>query len=95
MKGEGNGDIKICVSNLLQMYRGEVPYERVKGMNPQLLDQPVVTVIPEIQRDIMWLIGTYEPRADLESVLVTPTESTDNGLIITTKLKGEGELTNG
>ena len=33
MKASGNGAPEICVQNLLKTIRGEVPYERIKGLS--------------------------------------------------------------
>ena len=95
MRANGNGDVRVCVSNLLRIWRGEVPYERVKGLDPTLIDKPTSTVIPEAREDVRWLIETYEPRALLESVSVVQDSSVEGNLLITAKLKGEGEVTNG
>ena len=68
MKASGNGDPATCVGNLLRLVRGEVPYERLKGLDPRLIDKPSSTAGPELRADAEWLIENYEPRADLESV---------------------------
>ena len=95
MKSSGNGDIKTCVSNLLRTFRGEVPYERVKGIDPRMIDKPVETVRSEVQQDAWWLLETYEPRANIESINVTQDGGADGGLIITANITGEGEVSNG
>lgn len=95
MRASGNGDVKVCVSNLLRIYRGEVPYERVKGLDPRLIDQPTALVDAEIQQDARWLLETYEPRAQVESINVVHDGNADGGLIITANLTGEGEVSNG
>ena len=33
MKASGNGTPQTCVQNLLKTTRGEVPYERIKGID--------------------------------------------------------------
>ena len=40
MKASGNGAPEICVQNLLKTIRGEVPYERIKGIDRTLIDKP-------------------------------------------------------
>ena len=95
MRANGNGDVKVCASNLLRTFRGEVPYERIKGIDPRMLDKPTSTVPAEIQQDVRWVLETYEPRADVESVDVVFDEGVNGSLIITANLKGEGEITNG
>lgn len=95
MRAKGNGDVRVCVSNLMRTFRGEVPYERVKGIDPRMIDRPTSIVDPIIQEDVSWLIETYEPRADVESIRTSLDGGYDGGLLITAKLKGKGEVTNG
>lgn len=68
MKSSGNGDPATCVGNLLRLVRGEVPFERLKGLDPRLIDQPSSTAAPELLADAEWLIENYEPRVNLESI---------------------------
>lgn len=68
MKAKGNGDMAQCVGNLLRLVRGEVPYERLKGMNPRLIDSPSSSAAQELVADAEWLIENYEPRADVQSI---------------------------
>ena len=39
MKASGNGTPETCVQNLLKTIRGEVPYERLKGIDRTLIDR--------------------------------------------------------
>lgn len=66
MKAHGNGTPETCASNLLRIVRGEVPYDRVRGRNGALIDQP--NAKNEAAADIEWLMETYEPRVSVESV---------------------------
>lgn len=68
MKASGNGDPAQCVGNLLRLIRGEVPFERLKGMDPRLIDSPSSTAGPELVADAEWLIENYEPRISLDSI---------------------------
>ena len=72
MKANGNGHPQVCVQNLLQLFRGECPYERVKGLDPRLVDQPAQTVAPQVMQDADWLIETYEPRVTVHAIRVEP-----------------------
>lgn len=65
MKAHGNGTPETCASNLLRIVRGEVPYDRVRGRDGSLVDQPNVT--EEATADAEWLLETYEPRVTVES----------------------------
>ena len=68
MKAKGNGEPATCVGNLLRLVRGEVPYERMKGLDPRLIDRPSSIAAPELVADAEWLIEQYEPRADLKNI---------------------------
>ena len=43
MRKSGNGLPEICAANLLRIVRGEVPYDRVRGRDGALVDQPNAT----------------------------------------------------
>lgn len=68
MLGKGNGEPMQCVSNLLRMTRGECVYDRIKGMDPELIDMNSDVAIPLMAAEAKWLIKTYEPRVDINSV---------------------------
>jgi phage baseplate assembly protein W len=68
MKAKGNGDMAQCVGNLLRLIRGEVPYERLKGLDPRLIDMPSSQAAQALLADAEWLIENYEPRADLQKI---------------------------
>lgn len=65
MKAHGNGSPETCASNLLRIVRGEVPFDRVRGRDGALVDQPNAT--DEAAADAEWLLETYEPRVTVES----------------------------
>ena len=66
MQAHGNGNPETCASNLLQTIRGEVPYDRVRGRDGALIDQP--DAADEAAADVEWLLQTYEPRVDAEAL---------------------------
>lgn len=66
MKAHGNGRPETCASNLLHIVRGEVPFDRVRGIDGSLVDKPNAT--DDAIADAEWLLGTYEPRVTAESV---------------------------
>lgn len=66
MKAHGNGTPETCASNLLCIVRGEVPYDRVRGRDGSLVDQPNVT--DEAIADAEWLLENYEPRVEVASI---------------------------
>ena len=61
MKASGNGAPEICVQNLLKTIRGEVPYERIKGIDRTLSE----TAATDLAADVEFLVETYEPRVQL------------------------------
>lgn len=73
----------MCAGNLLRMVRGEVPYERVKGLNPRLVDRPLSEAEAEIQQDAEWLLETYEPRVTVKGVSVAPSDAPNGGFAVT------------
>ena len=67
MKASGNGTPQTCVQNLLKTTRGEVPYERIKGIDRSLIDQPSETAASELAAEVEFVVETYEPRVRLSS----------------------------
>lgn len=78
MKSNGNGTPKQCSENLLKCIRGEVPYDRIKGLNSRLIDKPISEAQISARQDAEWLIETYEPRVDVNAIIVEP-EAFANG----------------
>lgn len=68
MKGSGNGDVALCAENLLRIFRGENPYERIKGIDARSLDKPALDAEAEILQDAEFCIENYEPRAQIYSL---------------------------
>ena len=66
MKANGNGLPETCALNLLRTVRGEVPFDRVRGVDGTLIDRANVT--DEVAADIEWLLETYEPRVEIVSI---------------------------
>lgn len=77
MKAKNNGTPSQCVDNLIKIVRGEVPMDRVRGINPRFIDSPSESNISELKEDIEWLVDTYEPRANLTDVDIN--EIVNNG----------------
>lgn len=67
MKASGNADPAACVQNLLKTIRGEVPYERIKGIDRTLIDQPSEAAAANLAADVEFVVETYEPRVSLSS----------------------------
>mgnify|MGYP000950375606 FL=1 len=82
MRANGNGAPNVCASNLLRLIRGEVPYERIKGLDPRMIDKPITTAEPEIQ-DAEWLLEPYEPRVTMDGISVAQND-TGGGYVVAT-----------
>lgn len=89
MRANGNGTPQVCANNLLQLFRGEVPYERVKGLDPRFIDRPIMAAETQLRQDADWLIDTYEPRAEIDNIAITNMESADGCFIITADIKSK------
>lgn len=76
MRKSGNANPIVCANNLLHLFRGEVPYERVKGMNPRAVDRPTPDAEAEVIQDAYWLLETYEPRVQVNRIATTYSEDT-------------------
>lgn len=68
MKAGGNGTPETCVQNLLKTIRGEVPYERIKGIERTLIDRPSKLAGTELATEVEFAVVTYEPRVQLSIV---------------------------
>ena len=51
MLGKGNGEPQTCAANLLQTPRFSVPYERLKGIDGELVDSPAAESADEMAAD--------------------------------------------
>ena len=70
MKASGNGRPETCAANLLRIVRGEVPFDRVRGVDGALIDQPNVS--EAAVADAEWVLETFEPRVEPESIEASP-----------------------
>lgn len=68
MKAKGNGSPQQCVDNLLKLVQYEVPYARLKGMPPSLIDKPKAEGEFLAKNHATWLIENYEPRVTLNKI---------------------------
>lgn len=68
------------INNLLSMYQGECPFERLKGMDSTLIDMPASQAKPKIIEHVKWMLKTYEPDITVVSVAVYDAESDVDGV---------------
>lgn len=71
MLKSGNGDPIRCAENLMHLVQGEIPYDRVRGIDPEIIDKPTDEAAMDLQEEASWNIETYEPRLDPEEVTIT------------------------
>ena len=79
MKKAGNGLPETCVDNLVRIRRGEVAFERVKGIDVSLVDQPTSEILEDASSDAERQIEIFEPRVDVDNVKCTGEESVGGG----------------
>lgn len=91
MRSIGNGAPQVCVNNLLQLYMGEVPYERVKGLNPRMYDRPLLSADAQLRQDADWLVDTYEPRASIKAINVAQKDTASGVFSITADIEDKEE----
>lgn len=90
MRAAGNGAPQVCVNNLLQLYRGEVPFERVKGLDPRIIDRPISAADAQLRQEADWLIDTYEPRAEIKNLTVSQLDTPNGGFTVTADIEDRG-----
>ena len=87
MQRKNNSDPAVCVSNLLRISRGEVPYERIKGISSAYIGTPAAHAVDEVVEDAGWMLGIYEPRAEIESIEADPTDEPSGHFAIKATIK--------
>ena len=86
MRSSGNGNPRVCAEILLKCVRGEVPYERVKGISPRIVDAPYAEARQTFAQDASLLIEIYEPRARLNYIDLIPVDAAQGGFNIAMEL---------
>lgn len=71
MKSAGNGNAQVCVQNIINVTKGEVPYIRDMGLTGDLYDKPIVEVEGQIMVEVEEQVEKYEPRAQIVNVNTT------------------------
>ena len=94
MLASGNSNPLVCVANLLRTVRGEVPYDRLLGVDPDHIDQTSSLAVPEMMIDMEWLIEAYEPRVEVVGFERAALNADEGVFAVTPKVKlkaGDGE----
>ena len=86
MKASGNSAPELCALNLLRTVRGEVPFDRLKGLDARNIDRPIGLATPDIEADAIWLISTYEPRVNADEVALQALKTLQGDVRLTTNV---------
>lgn len=73
MLAKGNSDVALCAANLIKTVRGEVPYERPKGISHEIIDSPS-TAHALVTSDVERTLKIYEKRLGKFEVILSPTD---------------------
>lgn len=87
MRSKGNGTPAVCADNLLKLVRGDVPFSRIKGLDPSFIDRPFGEIATDIQQDAEWLLKTYEPRTEVNNINIKPSDAMSGGFIVSADIK--------
>lgn len=68
MLSKGNGNAEVTSQNLVKTIRGEVPFDRIRGIDISYTDKPASEVQTEIVNDVFETLEDYEPRADVKNI---------------------------
>ena len=78
MLASGNGEITVCVTNLMSMRRGECAYERIKGIDQDIINEVETGAELDLLEDAEFVIEEYEKRVSLEGIDIEPVIYEDN-----------------
>ena len=70
MLSGGNGEVSVCVRNLLRTLKGEVRNDCLRGLPSDLIDSPAPSAKAALEASGKWLLETYEPRVTAEEVSI-------------------------
>lgn len=65
MKNSGNGTPETCAINLLKIVRGEVPYDRIRGVSGEFVDS--ANGFSSTKIDSKRMLEIYEPRTNFKN----------------------------
>lgn len=62
MRMKGNGNPEVCAVNLMNLTISEVPFDRLRGRDPSMLDRPLGE--RQALRNARMILDVYEPRIE-------------------------------
>lgn len=63
------------VYNLINTWRYEIAYNRIKGIDPSLLDKPADVAAALYTAEVYRMVAEYEPRATVKEVIYLGVDS--------------------
>ena len=78
MKAKDNGNVQICMDNLLKTVQSEVPYARAKGIKRNIVDLPGDTAKLRMVMSANECIGAYEPRVNIRETSAEVVDANGN-----------------
>lgn len=87
MRASNNGDKAVCIQNLLAIIRGEVPYDRLRGLDPRIVDRPAGDAVAEAVQDAEWMLGVYEPRAIVDNISAVQEDAAEGVFRVTADVR--------
>lgn len=94
MLASGNGEVTVCVTNLMAMRRGECAYERVKGIDQDIINEVEEAAELDLLEDAEFVIEIYEERVSLDSIEINPIVYEDNSFEVKIKVTDKEEDSN-
>ena len=88
MRAKGNGDPAVCANNLVRISRGEVPYDRIRGVKFADLIGTGMTAQDDLAEDTAWMVGCYEPRVNVAGVTVRTDDAKMGGVMVDVDING-------
>lgn len=82
MLAKGNSDVTTCVTNLMAMRRGECAYERVKGIDQDIINEVIDEAEIDLIEDAEFLIEQFEERVSLDDIEIEPEIYEDNTYMV-------------
>ncbi|MCR4442137.1 MAG: hypothetical protein QHH10_08300 [Peptococcaceae bacterium] len=75
---KGNNRILQNVANLIKTFQYEVAYNRLMGINPDILDKPLEEVFVLYTAEVYRVVSTFEPRAKVKNVMLVGIDQEGN-----------------
>lgn len=71
MLAKGNGNVDVCIKNLVRTYRGDVPFERAMGLSRRYIGKTEGIEVARMTVDTKKMIEAYEDRVEIDNLAVT------------------------